>query len=175
MIYKLTVQGGLLEIGDDATAMKTLKRWREEGKVDLIDTNPPRDAVAPVRKPETDGSGRRRVNNRRASDSGKVSFKAVAAAIYPGKDPLKLDMAEINSVAHLIKHHTSKNEIFVTADVKSFIAEGRRELLKAQFGILAMTPEETVQALSELQGWPAETTTGRRGGSGGGAQHSKSA
>ncbi len=164
MIYKLTMQGSLLEDSAGVSSIQTLKRWREEGKIDLVDANPAKGAVPISRNPEIDAGGRRRIPSRKIAESGKANFKAVAAAIFPGKDPLKLDMTEINNVAHLIKHHASKNEIFVTADTRSFIEGGRRESLKAQFGILAMTPDEAVRMLCELQGWSEESSVQRPSG-----------
>lgn len=132
-----------------------LKRWKEEGKISFNEADRAtlgRDPVkgwpgATVKTPQAKSRAGKIV------DSGKATFHSVSSILFPSKDPNKLNMGEINNVAHLIKHHSSKNEIFVTLNLKSFIEDGKREKLKNAFGIVAMTPEETVHMLGELEGW----------------------
>jgi hypothetical protein len=159
--YKLTIDINLLDVDPKVPAITTLKRWKEEGKIDLIEAegnNVKRPqaygwpGAPPKPVEENRGRGNLRVRPKKDSASGP-NFKNVAAVLFPHKDSQKLNMSEINDVAHLIKHHDSKNEIFVTKNNKDFIDEGRRELLRSYFGVVAMTPEEAVDMLSKTEGW----------------------
>lgn len=161
MSYKLTIDVNLMKAEPVVDGMETLKRWKEEGKVELIDSDPPKVATpaaygwpgAPPKPPENKPTwGARKPRSKKMSDSGNATFKSVAAVLFPGKDSQKLHMGEINEVTHLIRHHASKNEIFVTV-TNSYLEGGRRDLLKHYFGIVAMTPTETVKTLSEMEGW----------------------
>lgn len=163
MIYKLTVDGNITDAGFQGPGLETLKAWKEEGKIDLIETNPSRPMKPqpygwPGAPPKTEaerssGQEGHRPRSRRMNESGNANFKTVAASVYPGKDPHKLNMTEINNVAHLIQHHAAKHEIFITVNSRDLIEGGRRAILKAQFGIIVMTPNEAVAALNEMQGW----------------------
>jgi hypothetical protein len=62
-------------------------------------------------------------------------------------------MTEMNNVFLLIKHHERKNEFLVTHNVKDFIEEGRQDRLRANFGIIAISPEGVVEMLSSIEGW----------------------
>ena len=141
-------------------AMATLKRWTSEGKLELIESNPPKVATAygwpgAAPKPAQDKSGRGFQKGRpgKITESGKATFESVASVLFPRKNSQKLQMNEINDIIHLIRHHASQNEIFVTGNLISFINDGRREQLKSYFDVVAMTPEETVQRLHEVEGW----------------------
>lgn len=160
MNYKLTIDINLMHEDPKIPAMDALKRWKSEGKIALIEAAPPR--VEPTARPSLPevppkavatgfrGKSRTRINKQPA---GAVSFKAVAAVLFPQKDSQKLNMGELNDVAHLVKHHGSKNEFFVTHNRQDFIEGGRRERLKASFGIIALSPEEAVALLSGIEGW----------------------
>lgn len=162
MQYKLTIDINLVHEAESIPAMDTLKRWKAEGKVELIEAEPPRverDA-AQVRPGASTASndardprqrGGRRIIKRDPSHG--ANFRGIAAVLFPHKDPQKLSMLEINDVAHMVKHHSSKNELFVTHNLKDLIEEGKRERLKSGFGIIAMTPEEAVEMLSKIEGW----------------------
>jgi hypothetical protein len=162
MNYKLTIDVNLMHTETKQPAMDTLRRWKEEGKIDLIEADPPKSArepaygwpgAPPKANPDT-RFGRAGTRGRPKKESGSgPNFKGVASVLFPNKDPLKLNMAEINNVAHLLKHHGSKNELFITANLKDFIDGGRRELLKSHFGVVAMTPVEAVDMLKEIEGW----------------------
>jgi hypothetical protein len=162
VLYKLTLDVNLMEPSVTVPGMDVLRRWKEEGKVDLIEANRPQVVrepaygwpgapAKPVERNPNQRGGKRRSG--KMNESGNANFKSIAAVLFPSKDHLKLSMAEINNVAHLIRHHLVKNEIFVTANKKDFIEEGRRDRLKSNFGIVIMTPEEVIEALCELQGW----------------------
>lgn len=162
MTYKITVDVNLMNAETAVPGMETLKRWKDEGKLDLLEADPPRTAKAPAygwpgappKPKETQSSwGEPKRRPKKMAESGSANFKSVASVLFPSKDPQKLNMGEINNVAHLIQHHISKNEIFVTGNSRDFIEGGRRDLLKVCFGIIAMTPEEAVKMLGEIQGW----------------------
>lgn len=139
-------------------AMDTLKRWKTQGKIDLIEAAPPRTVAygwpgsPPKPAPFQRGGPRQRMRVKKDPPGG-VNFKGVASVIFPNRDSQKLNMGEINDVAHLVKHHASKHEFFVTVNLGGLIQNGRRESLKSCFGIIAVTPDEAVQMLGSLEGW----------------------
>ncbi len=155
--YKLTVDINLMHETAPIAAMDKLKRWKSEGKIDLIEASPPREAAFswPGTPPKYSNNPRDNRSRGRVKKepSGGPNFKTVAAVLFPNKDSQKLSMTEINDVAHLVKHHSSKNEFFVTHNLKDFIEGGKRERLKNSFGIIAMTPAEAVETLSKIEGW----------------------
>jgi hypothetical protein len=157
MLYKLTIDINLLHREDPIPKMDTLVRWRSEGKVELVEADPPRVVVnepppQPYKANNWMRDPRQRIRPKKPA-SGAATFKSIAAVLFPNKDSLKLNMGEVNDVAHLVRHHTSKNEFFVTHNRKDFIDDGKRERLKASFGILAVTPDEAVQTLTTIEGW----------------------
>ncbi len=158
MNYKITIDVNLMYAEPVVPAMETLKRWEKEGKVVLVEAEPPRGDRSPSygwpgSPPKPQAPHRNGPRGRMKKEAGSLDFKGVAAVLFPQKDSQKLSMGEVNNVAHLIKHHSSKNEMFVTHNAKDFIESGRRERLKASFGVIAMTPEETVTMLSEMECW----------------------
>jgi hypothetical protein len=156
--YRLTLDTSLTKDASQIPAMGVLQRWKSEGKVDFLEASPEVKEVygwpgaAPVPPGQRDFDGKRR-HFKKQPTVGGVNFKSIAAVLFPHRPSDKLDMGEINQVAHLIKHHGNKNEIFVTKNTVSYIEGGRRERLKSSFGILVMTPEDTVQMLSEMESW----------------------
>ena len=158
MNYKLTIDKNLMHEGSTIPAMDTLKRWRTEGKIELIEAEPPKVEVttaydwpgAPLRPaaPVRDSRAWSRARVKKEPPGG-LSFKMVASVLFPLRDSQKLDMGEINDVVHLVKHHFRKNELFITHNIEGFIEGGKRESLRASFGIVAMTPDEAVLSLSK--------------------------
>ena len=163
MHYKLTIDINLMNEDPNIPSMDTLKRWTAEGKIQLIEAEAPKivneaNDNSPAVQPRTSDQrrdprspGGRRVIKR--EPSGGANFRGVAAVLFPQRDSQKLHMGEINDVVHILQHHSSKNELFVTHNLKDFIENGKRERLKAAFGIIAMTPDEAVEMLSTIEGW----------------------
>lgn len=159
-LYKLTVDVGVLDSANQTVSVGTLQRWQTQGRVELVPAERSREAReadapynwpgAPKRKPSWRGGKR---GSSLQKESGGANFRTVAAILFPGKDPLRLAMGEINNIAHLIRHHSIHHEVFVTVNRQGFIDDGRRDGLKSAFGIVIMTPDETVAMLKELQGW----------------------
>ena len=153
MAYTLTLDRNVSDNAKDGSPMSTLKRWQSEGKLKLVEAvgsgKPPAYGWpgAPP-KPAEPSRGRR---IKKATPS--ADFRAVAAVVHPGKDSQKLNMSEVNDVAHLAQHLSNKNEIFVTSNLVTFIENGRRDRLRTALGIVVMTPEETVRSLIEMEGW----------------------
>ncbi len=143
--------------------METIKKWKAEGKIDVLEVDKPTvsreqpthgwPGAPPKPVPERTGSWKGKNRPAKMKESGNANFKSIASILFPGKDPLRLNMTEINTIAHLIRHHSIKNEIFVTVNTKDLISDGRRDVLKSQFGIIIMTPEEVVKMLPVLSGW----------------------
>ncbi len=166
MSYKLTIDANLMDQNLNVLGMEQLKKWKASGHLDFVVADqaaPKKEAYgwpgAPPKPPEpskSNWSKRSKAGLGKIADSGKACFTSVAAILFSGKDPQKLSMGEINNIAHLIKHHSSKNEIFVTGNTKSFIEDGRRERLKNSFGIIVMTPAETVQMLGKMENWTTD-------------------
>jgi hypothetical protein len=163
MSYKLTIDKDLMHKVPPPQGIDVLKRWETEGKLALIEAEP-----STKGKPTADNEGWFKLNNRADAPPGgakilrripskvaavRVTFARMATILFPHRDTQKLNMTEINDVAHMVKHHGSGNELFVTGNSDSFIKGGRRELLKASFGVIAMTPEEAVRMLTEIEGW----------------------
>ncbi len=157
--YKLTIDRDLLTQTPMSAAILNLQRWKSEARVELIEAEPSTrtSTAAPANVPPKTGrpaSGSKGwYQTRPKVAAGKVVFGRMAAILFPGRDVQRLNMTEVNDVAHLVRHHLSGNELFVTGHAECFIEGGRRDLLKANFGVVAMTPEETVRMLSETHGW----------------------
>lgn len=160
LTHKITVDINLLYAEPVLPAVDTLKRWRGEGKVEMMEVEPPRGGGVQMGWPGgpprvvDNSNGKRTFRTKVKKDGNGVgNFTHVAALLFPQKDSHKLSMTEINDVAHLIRHYESKNEVFVTRNESCFIEGGRRELLKRALGIVAMTPDETVQMFKKSEGW----------------------
>lgn len=163
MNYKLTIDRNLMDLSPEPQPLGTLKRWKTEGKLELVEAEPTlRGHLSPdnsawfvLNKKEDTKSSPKTSWQRMPSKlaAGKIKFAQVASILFPRRDTQRLNMTEVNDVAHMVKHHGSGNELFVTGNKENFIDGGRRELLKASFGVIAMTPEEAVRMLSEIEGW----------------------
>lgn len=86
-------------------------------------------------------------------EKAEPSFAQIASILFPGMDVSALAQNEVNDVMHLLAHHDSGGDIFVTGDVKDFIAAPRRDLLRERWGIFVMTPDEAVAHLRALHQW----------------------
>src|SRR5687767_13669088 len=103
MALKLTLDGGLLRESVLLPAIKTLKKWEAEGKVELFETDRAKESTtgpqgwpggpAPIR------NSKFRVAKK--SDSSGASFQRISAVMFPHRDSLRLNMTEVNDVAHL--------------------------------------------------------------------------
>lgn len=156
--YRLTIDVDLMG-KDKLSAMSTLKRWNSEGKVELIEAVRPKpeyqaSAWSTISQPEakTFKKNWRRKSAPKESSKG-VNFRTVASVLYPTKDSQKLELAEMNNVAHLVKHHERQCEFFVTGNLKDFIESGKQGRLKASYGINAVSADELVDLLKEKEGW----------------------
>jgi hypothetical protein len=146
-----------LDIGLSATSnvfMDRLVQWQRDGRVELIEALPPRkkneaDSRVPARRKSYFTPSQSRSTP--IAGSGKVTFLGLAGILFPGRDPAKLHMTELNDIILLIRHHSIRNDIFVTENTKSYIDDGHQESLKSAYGILAMTPEQAVRNLVEFE------------------------
>jgi hypothetical protein len=153
MVPKLTLDGGLLRESVLLPAIRTLKKWETEGKIELFEADRAKETrsspnigwpgAPPPAKPHT------RFKAAKKSASGGVSFQQISAVLFPQRDPHRLNMTEVNDVAHLLRHHSMGNTMFVTTNAQNFILEGKRELLQAIFKIMIMTPDEAVMVLQK--------------------------
>jgi hypothetical protein len=159
------LDGGLLRENVLLTAVKTLKNWEAEGRIELFEADRAKEspssqtfgwpgAPPPPRAPS-------RFRGPKKSSPGSLSFQEMSNVLFPGRDPHRLKMNEVNDVAHLVRHHSLGHTFFVTTNVESFMAKGKREYLKAKFQIVVLTPEETVLALEKLEGFARKSSKGR--------------
>jgi len=155
-VISLTIDIGLMTPPLKNTAMTVLQRWEHEGKLALIAADRRAispDSPAPQRSAEPRSNWAPSSRSKKMAESGNAKFKSIAGVLFPRRDAQKLNMTEINQIAHLIKHHSSKNDIFVTENPSYFAEERYRELLKVYFGIVVMSPEETVGAMERSKSW----------------------
>ncbi len=151
MNYKLTLD---LRLEDGYSKdMSVLRRWMTEEKVVLVEVN--RGSAPKAVAYGWPGSPPKPVNTSKfkSKSSNNAVFREVAAIVFPYQDCQKLNLTQTNLVAGIVQHLTSKNEFFVTANLKEYILEGKRERLKGSFGVIAVTPQEVVKVLSDMHGW----------------------
>lgn len=161
MSYKLTIDINLMQEEAKTSSMGVLKRWKSEGKIELIEAVRPRSERDvgygwPGSPPKPPPSKRVRKSPWKTQDKvkdGGVNFRSISSILYPTKDSQKLDLGEMNNVTHLMKHHERKNEFFITQNLKDFIESGKQDRLRSTYGIVIMTPDEVVGALTHLEGW----------------------
>jgi len=144
----LTLDGGLLREATLLPAVRTLANWQAEGKIELFECDRISAVAAPVASSRMAGMQSRYRGPRRGSSTGP-SFQRISSVLFPRRDPSRLNMTEINDVAHLVHHYSLGHAMFVTTNVKDFIADGKREHLKAAFNLLVFTPDEAVGALTK--------------------------
>ena len=159
MIPKLTLDGGLLRELSLLPAIRTLKTWESEGKIEIFEADRAKEAPTgqqgwPGGTPPARLSPRHRTIKR--TEKNGLSFQRVCGVLFPNRDSHRLNMTEVNDVVHLLRHLTLGHFIFVT-NAPSFIAEGKREKLQAAFRTVILTPEETVIALKETEPWDDTT------------------
>lgn len=156
----MTVDADLMIAHPPAEGMETLKQWLSEGKVQITEALRPPVAAKSTGWPGApsiaEQKGGRMARARKVDQSGKLKFSNVAAILFPSRNANKLSISEVNDVAHLIKHHGSERSLFVTTNSDTFINGGRRESLKAAFGIVTVTPLELVAKLCDENGWKAK-------------------
>jgi hypothetical protein len=144
---RLTIDKDLMNQVPPVKGMTILQRWKKEGRLELFEAEPSPDRPPQVVAP-TDFTTRHKPQNSRSS-SGKSAFAKLAPVVFPFRDKSRLNMTEVNDVAHIARHSQSGNEYFVTGN-ESLI--GRRERL-ALHGVIAMTPEEAVKSIARNEGW----------------------
>jgi hypothetical protein len=86
------------------------------------------------------------------SGSDGPEFVEVASALFPTGRAESLSQGDTNDVMHLLAHHAADGDIFVTNNTRDFVANGRRERLRERWGIVVMTPAETVEHLARVDG-----------------------
>lgn len=162
MIPKLTLDGGLLREAVLLPAVRTLKAWDAEGRIEIFETDRAKEVSTP-----SDSSygwpGAKRPHPRakvaRKVEAGGVSFAGISSVLFPQRDAHRLSLAEVNDVAHLLRHFTQGRTIFVTTNTETFIAGGRRERLAA-LKIIVLTPDEAILAIEKSA--PAPTSAARK-------------
>jgi hypothetical protein len=146
--YRFTIDKNLNGHAPPPEGMAVLRRWKSEGKIELFDAEP-----APGMSQPMQPNGRNGRNTQKLSKaaSAKTTFSKLAPILFPTRDVTKLNMQEINDVAHLAIHCQSGNDIFVSSNPIFSEVLGRKRL--ASIGVVTKTPEEAVQYLAEKEGW----------------------
>ena len=150
-VPKLTFDGGLLREQNLPPAIRTLKALEAEGKVEIFETDRAKETKAAANAAYNwPGAPPRTTKSRspRRPAAGAISFQNISAVLFPQRDSHRLNMTEVNCVAHQLHHHTAGRTIFVTRNTEVFLSGGKRERL-AQLKIIVLTPEETVVALEQ--------------------------
>jgi hypothetical protein len=150
-MYKLTLDLGLMAEGTTDVFIRRLVQWKEAGLVELIPAGAASKSAAPQPyvAPPVSRFGTAKSRSAPIAGSGNATFKNLAGILFPNRDLAKLRMTEINQVVYLIKHHATKNDIFVTADAERYIDDGHRQRLREAYGILTMTPREVVEQIGK--------------------------
>lgn len=154
MVYKVTLDGGLLRDTELLPAVRALQSWASEGKIEIFESDRAKDVKPPVdpwTTPRPTGPNRYRTVKK--VDTKGASFQRVSAVLFPMRDAHRLNMTEVNDVAHLIRHHTLGHSMFVTNNTKDFIANGKREQLQNAFKLVVLTPDEAVTVLCKSESW----------------------
>lgn len=165
MIPKITLDGGLLRASVLLPAVRVLRAWEAAGKVELFESDRAKAAPTAAWAPPSPSRGRfpaRARVARKSSASGGASFQSFSSVLFPSRDPQRLNIGEVNDVAHLLRHHSLGHSLFVTTNVDNFIADGKREKLLAAFKLIVLTPDEAVQVLEQSDGLVSATAGGAR-------------
>jgi hypothetical protein len=171
---RLSIDTNVINARGGHEAMNALERWREEGRIEIGSSF--RLKLEAARHPEPSA----RAKAARLPDTGepfvwnvsafgsvysqggayfssvyspRPEFSEIASVVFPGRPRGTLTQPEQNDVMHLLSHIGSGADIFVTDGKKDFINDGKREALKARFGVAVMTGDETVRHLAALYGW----------------------
>lgn len=170
MNYKLTFDVGLKYAASPLPAITTLKAWETEGKIEIFEAGRTKETVTggwPGQIPTGITAKPRFGRGRPAPKKNAVStamFNQMSSLLFPNRDVHKLPMGQLNDVSHLLRHQSLGHSIFVTANMNTFIEQGKRERLQTAFAIVVMTPDEVVAMLKEKEGWtPPKKVTGQLG------------
>lgn len=92
------------------------------------------------------GYSRWGISTKWAGESTKEEMERMAGILFPNRRWSGLSSGQIRDVMTLHTHWTYKRDAFVTLNTKDFVgtSDGKRERLRNEFGILALTPEEAV-------------------------------
>src|SRR5688572_896536 len=103
MALKLTLDGGLLRESELLPAVKTLKTWEAEGRIELFESDRAKETTGQQGWPGGPAPVRPHSKFRVAkkSDPSGASFQRISAVLFPHRDSLRLNMTEVNHVAHL--------------------------------------------------------------------------
>lgn len=161
MVYKLTLDAGLMRAPVLLPAVNVLKAWESEGKIEIFEADRAKEATNTLNpgwpgaaKPPTRSAWPgARAKAQKKNDSGAASFQRISAVLFPHRDSHRLSITEVNAVAHLQRHVTNARSVFVTSNTRDFIDDGRRERLNTVFKIVVMTPEETVTMFQKTHSW----------------------
>ncbi len=162
-MVKITIDTSLINVRGRHGAMNILEKMHGQGKIELVGAQRLVDEVRPhPKQPEADHKvstirnisepvvlGHSCFGSAYLAKDGGPQFDDIASILFPGRDPRSLCSNKSNDVMHMLGHSYSDSDYFLTDDKKDFIANGRRELLRARYGIVVMTPDEMVEHLNK--------------------------
>lgn len=137
MILRVTLDQSRIEEMRGLPAFRELKNCENKGRVKIFD---------PHASPTSGKVERRPAPWEKRASMGQL-FQQIAALLFPNQDTKRLSMPQINCVAHLVNHHQSGREIFVTTNEADFILHGKQARLQAVLKIVVLTPAEAVAAV----------------------------
>ena len=165
---KLTIDTNLINAKQKNLSMNKLEQWCDEGKLIIVGAYRLTVEIAAYKNQKASCKELKIPNIAEPlvldkscldssylapSDNNAPEFGDIASILFPQKDYALLSDNDSNDVMHLMGHYYAKADIFLTNNTNDFVKDGRREVLKKQFGIVVMTPEEAVDAFLDKYGW----------------------
>ncbi len=150
--------------------MNLLEKWRDDGLVALQGTERLRIEILEKEAPHVEASkklgtienvsepmvwGVSNWDRCYFQSERSPDFRDLASILFPNiKKFDQLQISDVNDVMHLLSHVHSGKDAFITLNVKHFVNEGRRELLKSRFAINVLTDTEAVDWLIQEHALP---------------------
>lgn len=146
--FTLTIDCGLMRESNPVPAVVKLRRWEEQGKIVIFESDRAKStgprAPAPATTRRTSWISRPRPTK----STGRINFRNISAILFPCRDPLRLNINEINDISRLLHHHNLERSIFVTTNSQNFIEYGKQASL-ASMKLIVLTPDEAVRVIED--------------------------
>lgn len=155
-MIQVTVEGGLMRERELHPSLKILKDWEAQGKIEIFEADRARASEINTLNPGWPGGPKPQIPARRQrtlskKSTGGISFQEISNVLFPSRDSTKLNMTEVNCVAHLLRHHTAGRAFFITTNSKDFISDGKQARLLAAYKITVLTPDEAVFVIENYE------------------------
>ena len=163
---RVTIDTNLINVRGGEPSMGIIERWQAEGRLVLVGANRLlRETGAYSPRAYAKARGMPNVGEPLVYDSGgayddgayydgpaEPTFEHLAGVLFRrSSDGVTANQA--NDIMHLLGHVGAGCDVFLTNDVKDFIADGRRETLRSRWRIEVKTPAEFVDEMVAQRGW----------------------